>query len=72
MPRPGSVRAEEVFAIASTKRGDVVVSDELTIPAGLEGNIVFKLVGTDQAGRRVSAWGSLNGSTPLREAPSQR
>jgi hypothetical protein len=72
MPRPGSVRAEEAFAMASTKRGDVVVSDELAIPAGLEGNIVFKLVGTDQAGRRVSAWGSLNGSTPLREAPSQR
>ena len=72
MPRPGSVRAEEAFAMAATKRGDVVVSDELAIPAGFEGNIVFKLVGTDQGGRRISAWGSLDGSTPLREAPSQR
>jgi len=72
MPRPASARAEEVFAISSTKRGDVVVSDELVIPAGLEGNFVFKLVGADQAGRRVSAWGSLDGRTPLRESPSQR
>ena len=49
-----------------------VVSDELEIPAGLEGNIIFKLVGTNQAGRRVSAWGSLDGRNPLRESPSQR
>ena len=45
---------------------DVVVSDELEIPVALDGNIVFKLIGTDQAGRRVSAWGSLDGSTPRR------
>jgi hypothetical protein len=72
MPRPASARAEEVFAIASTKRGDVVVSDDLEIPAGLDGNIIFKLLGTDQAGRKIAAWGSLDGRSPLRESPSQR
>ena len=72
MPRPAAARAEEIFAMAATKRGDLVVSDELEIPAGLEGNIVFKLVGVDHAGRRVSAWGSLDGRTPLRDSPSQR
>jgi hypothetical protein len=72
MPRPSVVPAEEVFAIASTKRGDLVVSDELEIPAGLEGNIVFKLVGADAAGRRVTAWGSLDGRHPLQEPSTQR
>ncbi|HVJ80248.1 MAG TPA: hypothetical protein VNC50_04185 [Planctomycetia bacterium] len=68
LPRPRQLAAEEAFVRTVSAAGETILSAPMAVSLR-DGNLVFKLIGTDAKGRRVAAWGALSGGAQLQLVP---